>query len=80
VPSPVAGRGVRRFRLAEPGHVRLVLYDARGRKERVLLEGQEPAGDGSVAFDATGLRQGVYLARLETAVGSAVSKIVVLDR
>lgn len=79
-PSPIAGHGILRFRLAQAGRVRLVLYDARGRQERVLIDDQRPAGEGSVALDAAGLRQGVYLARIETAAGSAARKVVVLDR
>jgi hypothetical protein len=79
-PSPITGRGTIRFRQPAAGRVRLVLYDARGRKERVLIDDERPAGDQAVALDTRGLAQGVYLARLDTVSGSALQKYVVLDR
>jgi hypothetical protein len=79
-PSPITGRGTIHFRLPEAGRVRLVLFDARGRQARVLLDDHRPAGDQAIALDASGLAQGVYLARLETAAGAATQKYVVLDR
>ena len=79
-PSPIQGRGTIRFRMPVAGRVRLLLYDARGRRERLLLDDERPAGEQSIALDASGLAQGVYLARLETAAGSVSQKYVVLDR
>src|SRR5262249_41617192 len=81
-PSPIQGRGTIRFRIPVAGarRLRLLLYDARGRRERLLLDDERPAGEQSIALDASGLAQGVYLARLETAAGSVSQKYVVLDR
>ena len=80
-PSPISGgRGTIRFRLPEAGRVRLILFDARGREMRVVLDDQRPAGDQAITLDSRGLAQGVYVARLETSRGSATQKYVVLDR
>lgn len=80
-PSPISGgRGTIHFRLPEAGRVRLVLFDARGRQMRVLLDDERPAGDQAATLDSHGLAQGVYVARLETSRGSATQKYVVLDR
>jgi hypothetical protein len=80
-PSPLTGRGAIRFRMAEAGVARLVLFDARGREARVVFDEKRPAGDQSVAFDPRGLAAGVYLARLTAgAGGAATGKYVLLDR
>src|SRR5262249_11458539 len=78
-PSPITRRGTIHFRLPAAGHVRLVLYDSRGRQERVLVDGERPAGDQAVVLEARGLAQGIYMARLDTPAGSALQKYVVLD-
>jgi hypothetical protein len=79
-PSPLSGRGTIHFRQPSAGRVRLILFDARGRQVRVLLDDRRPAGDQAIALDTRGLTQGVYVARLETERGSATQKYVVLDR
>ena len=79
-PSPLSGRGLIRFRMPEAGAARLVLFDARGREARVVIDERRPAGEQSVAFDPQGLAAGVYLARLVTDAGTATGKYVLLER
>jgi hypothetical protein len=79
-PSPLSGRGMIRFRMPEAGAARLVLFDARGREARVVLDERRPAGEQSVAFDPEGLSAGVYLARLTTGARAATGKYVLLER
>ena len=43
-PNPMSGETSISYRLAEPGHARLSLYDASGRLVRVLVDGAESVG------------------------------------
>jgi hypothetical protein len=78
-PNPVRGRGTIAFRLPAAGRVALALYDAGGRKVRVVLDGVRPAGEQVAAFDASGLASGVYFYRLEFANQQRVERCVVLQ-
>jgi hypothetical protein len=64
-PNPATGQAVFAFVLAQPGSVRLGLFDALGREVAVLVEGARPAGFHEVTFEVGTLPVGVYLARLE---------------
>ena len=70
-PNPFAGSTTIRVGLAEPGRVRLAVYDLLGRQVAVLLEGQKSAGRYVVTWDGRDesgrlMAAGVYLYRLET--------------
>ena len=53
------------YRIDEPQHVRLVVYDMLGRSVAVLDDAHRPAGDHAVAFEAARLPSGTYTYRLE---------------
>jgi hypothetical protein len=61
-----------RFELVEPEHVRLAVYDARGRLVRVLLDRALPADqEHTVSWDGTDrfakpVRSGTYICRIDT--------------
>ena len=50
--------------LAEAGHVRLSIYDVRGREIATLIDGYQPAGNHSAHWDAVNQPAGLYFARL----------------
>ena len=83
-PNPFNPRTTFHFTVPLTCHVRLAIFDARGRVVRVLVDEQRPAGayknewDGQ---DAAGRAApaGLYLARLEAA-GRVVSRKIVLAR
>lgn len=54
------------FELPENGFVRLVIYDVTGREVKVLVDEHKPAGEHTVAFDASGLPSGVYIYKLHS--------------
>ncbi len=54
----------------------LTLFDALGRKLKVLDAGQKSAGSYTYALDATSLPSGVYLYRLETASFSDTKRMI----
>ena len=53
------------------------LYDATGRQVRNLYAANEMARVGTITVDTKSLAAGIYLARLETAKGSATRKLVI---
>ncbi len=75
-PNPLSGTGTVRYRLPQPGHVRLDLYDLRGRHLQSLLDADRPAGEQSIALTAGDLAAGVYYVRLTTDQGSASTRFV----
>jgi len=78
-PNPARVATMLAFTLDQPGPVRLTLYDALGREVAVLLDGVHRAGPHEAALDASALRPGLYLARLE-ADGRAVTRRVTVAR
>ena len=53
------------------------LYDVTGRLKRNLYTANDRATIGTLTIDTRSLAAGIYLVRLETAVGSATRKVVV---
>lgn len=72
-PNPFGRRTSIVFALTRLSRVRLTVYDLAGRREMVLLDRPESAGDHSVRFDGSGLSNGVYYYRLE-AGGATVTR------
>ena len=77
-PNPFADTATLTFETAEAGPVRVAVYDVLGREVAVLRDGPAPAGEGSVAFSASGLPAGVYLARMTTATTAATQTLTLL--
>ena len=74
-PNPTAAGATVRFRMLSAGHVRLAVYDVRGRLVSVLREGEAGTGEHGVAWDGLddrgrALPSGVYFCRLATPGGS----------
>jgi trimeric autotransporter adhesin len=77
VPNPFNPRTTISFTLADPGRVRLAVYDVRGRRVRELLDAQLGVGRQEVLWDgrdASGraVAGGVYLFRVESDAGNRV--------
>ena len=53
-PNPFSGSTTLRYALAEPGHVRLTVYDVLGREVAVLVEGPQATGAYEHVFEAGG--------------------------
>ena len=66
-PNPFDPTTVITYRLGESGEYTLTLFDALGRKVKVLETGQKAAGTYTYVLNASDLTSGVYLYRLETA-------------
>ena len=82
-PAPMTDRSAISFSLPRTGHVKLTVYDIRGRAVRTLLDGTHPEGTGQVVFDGRdsggrSLPSGVYLYRLQTPVGERTEKLSIV--
>lgn len=69
-PNPFAEEGTLSFTINETAQVSLALFDVQGREVKRLKSGMASHGTHQVRLSATGLSNGLYLARLEVAVGS----------
>ncbi len=84
-PNPFNPQTVIPFRLAATGHVKLALYDARGRLVVELADETLPAGAHEVRWNGQGadgraMPSGTYLARLVTADGVVQARTMTLVR
>ncbi len=66
------------FSITKSGMVKLVVYDAMGRKVTELVNGQYGAGSYKVDFDAAALSSGVYFYRIETEGFTDVKKMMLI--
>jgi endoglucanase len=71
------------FPLDGEEHVRVEIYDVRGRRLRTLVDGVRPAGSNVVAWDARDrsgnrLTAGVYWCRIETPTRREARKLVIV--
>lgn len=76
-PNPFGPRTTIAYSLAEPGPVRLDVFDVLGRRVATLLDGTRPAGPDTVTFDAGDLPSGVYFYRLEAGGRSATRRMMI---
>lgn len=82
-PNPVVVGTTLRFAVPEAGRVRLMIAGIDGRRVRLLLDGEWPAGPARLAWDGrddSGRRvpDGVYVCRIATRTGSAARRIAVI--
>jgi hypothetical protein len=77
-PNPFNASTTIRYVLPRAGEVRLTVYDLRGRRVAVLLEGRQTAGVHAVAWDASRVASGIYFYRLSADAYAATKKCVVL--
>ncbi len=77
-PNPFNPAVTLRFTLAAPGHARLAIYDAAGRRVALLIDELRPAGEQQVTWRAEGLPSGVYLSRLEGPETASAEKLILL--
>jgi hypothetical protein len=77
-PNPFHGSTLIRYRIQQPGRVRVTLFDLQGRMLATLVDGEQAAGEHSVSLAGAGLSPGVYHYRLDTAGASVVRRAVLL--
>ncbi len=75
-PNPFNPETVIRYALPVAGFARGVVYDILGREVATLINGEMPAGEHRLSFNATNLPSGVYIFRLESGKYSAAIKML----
>ncbi len=81
-PNPASTRTLLRSALPRAGAVELAIYDASGRRVRVLVSGSREGGEQADAWDlrddaGAPVSAGLYFARLEFAGRSLVRRVAV---
>ncbi|PAP78174.1 FG-GAP-like repeat-containing protein [Rubrivirga marina] len=76
-PNPAAGLVTVPFAVAEPGAVRLAVYDVLGREVARLADGVAEAGAHAARLETRGLPAGAYVVRLEAGGAVATARLVV---
>ena len=76
-PNPVGDQVTLKWQVPNSMPISVNLYDATGRLIRNLYSANDKARVGTLTMDARSLAAGIYLARLETAKGSATRKLVI---
>ncbi len=82
-PNPFNPATTIRYEIPSRGHVRLAVYDVRGRHVRTLVDATRDAGAGTAFWDGrdaggASVATGVYVYRIETPDGSQARKMVLL--
>lgn len=82
-PNPFNPRGIIHVSLPESGHIRLDLFDIRGRHVKTLENGFHTAGTYQIHWDGTDMQghaatSGVYIARLASTQGYKTIRLVLL--
>jgi hypothetical protein len=77
-PNPFKSETSILFRLPQPMHVRLVIYDMAGREVARLVDETMPAGHHVATWKAAGLPSGVYAYRIQAGSSVETGRIVLL--
>jgi type II secretory pathway pseudopilin PulG len=77
-PNPFNPATTIKYSLANPQHVKLVVYDLLGRQVASLVNEKQIAGEYSVRFDARTLASGMYFYRIEAGSFTQVRKMLLI--
>ncbi|MCA9726968.1 MAG: CHRD domain-containing protein [Candidatus Eisenbacteria bacterium] len=77
-PNPTRGLAAISYRLPESSFVALRIYDAQGALVHTLANETQEAGSHEVEIDGSGWSGGIYFVRLETGLGSATRKLILV--
>ncbi len=77
-PNPFNPTTIIVYSLAQPGRVRLDIFDTLGRRVQTLVDEEQAVGKHELPFDAYGLPSGTYLYRLQTPFGVQTRKMVLV--
>ena len=79
-PNPIVGSGsaTLRYGLPSTAHVKFEVFDVSGRRVRKVVDETQAPGWYDVTIDPTGMRGGVYFARMTAGSFSATRRMVVV--
>ena len=76
-PNPFSSITTIRYHLPESGHTFLALYNYAGQQKEVLINKPQQSGSHEIAYDAAGLKPGLYLLKLTQNQRIATRKIII---
>jgi hypothetical protein len=77
-PNPFNPSTTIRYNLSVGGHVKLIVYDLKGKEVTQLVSRHQLAGDYEVEWNATGLSSGIYFCRFQTGDFTASRQMILL--
>lgn len=77
-PNPFNPETTINFTLADPGIVKLTIYNTLGQQVETLVNGQLSAGNHNVQFDGANLASGIYFYKLETNEFTSTKKMILM--
>lgn len=77
-PNPFNGQTIIRFSLDVPAEIRIEIFDILGRLIEPLADGEYPAGENCVVWDAGNRPSGIYFVRVSSTEGMNYSKLSLL--
>ncbi len=78
-PNPFRSTTTLTYTLPQPEHVRMIIYDVRGREIERLVDGPQQAGRHILSWQPRTLQSGIFFARMEAGGFSALRKMVVVQ-
>jgi PKD repeat protein len=77
-PNPSNPMSLIKFRVDQPGYVRLDIFDVKGRRVATLVDQSLPTGIHETTFDGSQLSSGTYFYRISSADGVETRKITLV--
>ena len=77
-PNPFNAGTVIEYRLAQPGTVKLTLFNMLGRRVQTLVDAVQTAGPHRVEFNGDNLPSGIYFYRLEADGRQIIKKMMLV--
>ena len=77
-PNPFNPTTTIKYGLPEPGQVKLIVYDIKGREVMKLVEEEKEAGFHTVDFDGSRLASGIYFYRLQSKNFQQIRKMMII--
>jgi hypothetical protein len=77
-PNPFNPNTIIKYQLPDQGYVSLIVYDLLGREVATLVNEVKPGGYYEVEFNASALRSGVYMYRIQAGSYVETKKMILL--
>ncbi|MCP4580833.1 MAG: T9SS type A sorting domain-containing protein [candidate division Zixibacteria bacterium] len=77
-PNPFNTRVSIQYRLAEPGHISIIIYDILGRQLEALVNHHQPSGNHRISWEAEDLPSGIYFYRIQAGDYNESKKMILL--
>lgn len=77
-PNPVSNKSVIRYNVTSKGNISLNIYDLLGNEVIHLFDGEKPAGRYKIAFNSSGLQNGIYFVGFSAGNQIVFKKVIIV--